>query len=293
VSYGPDIPYMSRAGYFSWDRIVTLAGLAILCVLAWLYIVAGAGMGASPLDITSLTLFPHQHTTDMAVHMRAMDNMSMSGMAMKPATWTFTAWILVVAMWWIMMIAMMSPSVVPTVLLYARVYRQASGQSGPRDRLAPTAVFAVGYFSIWLVFSVSAAALHWMFESTGIISAENFGSQSQWLSSGVLIAAGAYQFSPIKNVCLSHCRAPVAFLSRHWRPYVLGTLRLGVMHGAYCVGCCWVLMLLLFVGGVMNVAWIAALSVLFLIEKTLPAGLLASRATGVILIACGIATILV
>ena len=285
---------MFGADYFSWDRIVTLVGLAILCVLGWLYIVAGAGMGASPGDITSLTLFPHQHSTDMTGQMRAMamDNMSMDGTAMKPPTWTFSAWTLVVAMWWIMMIAMMSPSVVPTILLYARVHRQAPGQPGTRDKLAPTAVFAVGYFLIWLVFSVAVAALHWMFESTGFISASNFGSQSRWLSSGVLLAAGAYQFSPVKNVCLSRCRAPVPFLSRHWRPHVLGSLRLGMLHGAYCVGCCWILMLLLFVGGVMNVAWIAALSVLFLIEKTLPFGLLASRSTGVILIAWGIATLL-
>ena len=98
------------------------------------------------------------------------------------------------------------------------------------------------------------------------------GSQSRWLSGAVLIAAGLYQLSPLKNVCLSHCRAPASFLSRHWRPHALGALRLGAMHGAYCVGCCWMLMALLFVGGVMNLVWIAALAVLVLVEKVMPPG---------------------
>ena len=119
------------------------------------------------------------------------------------------------------------------------------------------------------------------------------GSQSRWLSAVVLIAAGVYQLSPLKNACLSHCRAPAAFLSRHWSPGALGALRAGALHGAFCVGCCWMLMALLFVGGVMNLAWIAALAVLVLIEKLFPAGQWVGRAAGVALIVWGTATLLV
>ena len=119
------------------------------------------------------------------------------------------------------------------------------------------------------------------------------GSQSRWLSSAVLIAAGLYQLSPLKHACLSHCRAPASFLARHWRPHVSGALRLGALHGGFCVGCCWMLMALLFVGGVMNLGWIAALAVLVLVEKVLPAGRWVGRAAGAALISWGIATLLV
>jgi predicted metal-binding membrane protein len=119
------------------------------------------------------------------------------------------------------------------------------------------------------------------------------GSQNRWLSGIVLIAAGLYQLSPLKNFCLSHCRAPAAFLSRHWRPHTLGALRVGALHGAFCVGCCWMLMALLFVGGVMNLAWIAALAVLVLVEKVFPAGQWVGRAAGIVLIAWGSATLLI
>ena len=119
------------------------------------------------------------------------------------------------------------------------------------------------------------------------------GSQSRWLSGVVLITAGLYQLSPLKNICLAHCRTPTSFLSRHWRPHALGALRLGAMHGAYCVGCCWMLMALLFVGGVMNLTWIAALAILVLIEKVLPPGQWVGRGVGIALIVWGVATLLI
>ena len=190
-----------------------------------------------------------------------------------------------------MMIAMMAPSAAPTILLYARVHRHSIVQGQVQDKLAPTGAFTAGYLLIWLGFSILAATLHWMMESSGIVS--NMGSRSQWLSAGVLIAAGAYQFSPLKAACLSHCRSPAEFLSRHWRPRALGALRLGAMHGAYCVGCCWALMTLLFVGGAMNLVWIAALSFLVLVEKLMPPGRWVGRGVGLVLIGWGIATMLV
>jgi predicted metal-binding membrane protein len=146
---------------------------------------------------------------------------------------------------------------------------------------------------VWLAFAAAATALYWGLERAGLVSAMMMGSQSRLLSGAVLIAAGLYQVSPLKNTCLAHCRAPTSFLSRHWRPHIMGALRLGAMHGAYCVGCCWMLMALLVVGGVMNLAWIAALAILVLIEKALPLGQWIGRAIGIALIGWGVATLLV
>jgi predicted metal-binding membrane protein len=208
-------------------------------------------------------------------------------------TWKFVTWALMILMWWIMMIAMMTPSAAPTILLYARVHRHALAQGQVQDKLAPTGAFAAGYMLIWLGFAAAATTVHWALERTGLVSAMTMGSQSRWLSGAVLIAAGLYQLSPLKNICLAHCRTPTSFLSRHWRPYVLGALRLGAIHGAYCVGCCWMLMTLLFVGGVMNLIWIAALASLVLIEKVLPAGQWIGRSAGAALIGWGVATLVV
>ena len=265
------------------DRAITLAGLILLCALAWFYVVTGAGFGMNAWDMTRLALFPH----------RPISGMDMGAMAMPPPAWGPASWVLMIAMWWIMMIAMMSPSAAPTILLYARVHRHALEQGRDRGKLAPTGAFAAGYLLVWLGFSVGAAMLHRALESAGIVSAMEMGSQSRWLSAGILIAAGLYQLSPLKQACLAHCRAPGLFLSRHWRPHASGALRLGAMHGAFCVGCCGMLMALLFVGGVMNLVWIAALAFLVLIEKLLPPGRWVGRAAGAALILWGVATLLV
>ena len=261
------------------ERIVTAAGLALLCALAWLYVLAGAGLGMSPWRMTTLSLFPHQAAEDAAA------------MGMAPA-WSLSLWTLSLAMWWIMMIAMMTPSAAPTLLLYGRTHRHAlaGGQlAGP----APTWAFAAGYLLVWLGFSLAATGLYWGLERVGLVSAATMGSGSRWLSGAVLVAAGLYQLSPLQQACLGHCRSPAAFLSRHWRPGAAGAVRLGVLHGAYCVGCCWMLMALLFVGGVMNLAWIAALTLLVMAEKVLPGGPWIARACGVAMLGWGAATVLV
>lgn len=269
---------------FKRDRAITLAGLAALCALAWFYVVTGAGLGMNAWDMTRLALFPHQQAADMA---------SMDMGSMPPPTWGPANWALMIAMWWIMMIAMMSPSAAPTILLYARVHRHALEQGQDGGKLAPTGAFVAGYLLIWLGFSIGAALLHWLLERSGTVSAMEMGSQSRWLSAAILIAAGLYQMSPLKHACLAHCRAPASFLSRHWRPHASGAMRLGAMHGAFCVGCCWMLMALLFVGGVINLVWIAAIAFLVLIEKLLSPGLWIGRAAGAALILWGIATLLV
>ncbi|TIX06273.1 MAG: DUF2182 domain-containing protein [Mesorhizobium sp.] len=284
------------------DRVITIAGVVALCLLAWLYIVAGAGLGMNAWEMTRLALFPHQQTADMTSDMSGMDmsgmdmpGMDMSAMAMaaEPRAWGAAIWALMIAMWWVMMIAMMAPSAAPTVLLYARVHRHALAQGQLQDKLAPTGVFMAGYLLVWLGFAVAATALHWLLEREAFVSATMMSSQSRWLSGIVLIAAGLYQLSPLKNACLWHCRAPTAFLARHWRPHAVGALRLGALHGAFCVGCCWMLMALLFVGGIMNLVWVAGLAILVLAEKLFPAGQWVGRAAGIALIAWGSATLLV
>ncbi|RWM75943.1 MAG: DUF2182 domain-containing protein [Mesorhizobium sp.] len=279
------------------DRVITIAGVVALCLLAWLYIVAGAGLGMNAWEMSRLALFPHQQTAGVTPDMSGMDmpGMDMSAMAAEtePRVWGAANWALMIAMWWVMMVAMMSPSAAPTILLYARVHRHALAQGQIQDKLAPTGVFMAGYLLVWLGFSVAATALHWLLEREAFVSATLMSSQSRWLSAIVLIAAGLYQLSPLKNACLSHCRAPTAFLARHWRPHAVGALRLGALHGAFCVGCCWMLMALLFVGGIMNLVWIAALAILVLVEKAFPAGQWVGRAAGIALIAWGGATLLV
>ena len=268
------------------DRTITVVGLLVLCALAWFYVLTGAGLGMSAWQMTTLSMFPHR-----AAEMAGMPGMEMSEAPTTPPAWRPDRVALIVAMWWAMMIAMMSPSAAPTILLYARVHRHAVAQGHPQDRLAPTGAFAAGYLLVWLGFSVVAAALQWVLERSGLVSA--MGSQDRWLSGAVLIAAGVYQLSPVKQACLAHCRAPASFLARHWRPHALGALRLGALHGAYCVGCCWMLMALLFVGGVMNVVWIAVLASLVLAEKALPAGPWIGRVSGAALAVWGVATLLV
>jgi predicted metal-binding membrane protein len=238
----------------------------------------------SAWQMTTFALFPHQHPTDA---MSGMDTFATA------SHWGATAWTLIIAMWWIMMVAMMTPSAAPTILLYARVYRHAVAQGQVQGRLAQIGMFAAGYLLAWLAFSIAAACLHWALQRAGLISAMMMGTQSRWLSGTVLIAAGLYQLSPLKDICLTHCRAPAAFLSRHWRPNAGGALRLGALHGGYCVGCCGMLMALLFVGGVMNLAWIAALALLVLLEKLLSKGKWIGRCSGVVLIVWGTATLLV
>ena len=219
-----------------------------------------------------------------------MAGMSMS---MHPEAWSPGYFIIVLLMWWAMMIAMMTPSAAPMVLLYARATRHTQTTGQLQQGVVPTAAFAGGYLMVWLGFSVLAAALQWTLERSGLVSATMMASTHAVVSAAILFLAGVYQLSPLKHLCLRHCRSPAEFLSRHWRPGTSGALRMGLEHGAFCVGCCWVLMALLFVGGIMNVMWIAALAILVLMEKVAPHGAWISRATGVVLLAWSAATLVV
>jgi predicted metal-binding membrane protein len=181
-------------------------------------------------------------------------------------------------MWWVMMVAMMVPAAAPVILLYGRVHRHWSGpESAP-----PTAAFLTGYLACWGGFALIAAGLQ-----TLLVSPMTMAFASRDAAAGLLIAAGLYQLTPVKDACLSRCRSPAAFLSRHYRPGQPGAFRLGMLHGAYCLGCCWLLMALLFVGGVMNLIWVAGLTFLVAAEKLLPGGRLLARLAGVAMIAWG------
>jgi predicted metal-binding membrane protein len=241
------------------DRLLILAGVGGVVLLAWAYLLAGAGL-----------------------------DMSMAGMAMEPVAWTpFYAW-LIFAMWWIMMIAMMLPSAAPTALLFAAIKRQqesAAPQSG-------TGIFIAGNLAVWGLFSLVATLAQWGLEQSGLISIGMAGG-SPVLAGIILLSAGLYQLTPFKIACLRHCQSPVLFLSTHWSPGMAGAFRMGLVHGAYCLGCCWFLMALLFVGGVMNPVWIAGIAVYVALEKMLAVGPWLSRITGATLASAGAFVLLV
>jgi len=244
------------------DRVVTALALAVLTALAWSYLL----WLAADMD---------------------MGGMDMSTGLMTPAhaPWRVMDFAFLFAMWTVMMVGMMTPSAAPMILMYARVGRQAEAQGTP---LAATGWFVAGYFLAWIGFSLVATLTQWALERAALLDAA-MSSRSNILGGIVLIAAGGYQWTPLKDVCLAQCQTPLLFLTRHggFRPDASGCLLLGLRHGTYCVGCCWVLMALLLVGGVMNVLLIAVLALLVLLEKVTSFGRLIARLAGIPLISAG------
>ena len=244
------------------DSYVVGAALLALTALAWSYLLWLSGHMA----------------------MASMGNMAM-GAAPALAPWTMD-FVLACIMWTVMMVGMMTPSVAPMVLLYARVGRHAASSGKP---FAATGWFAGGYFLAWAGFSVMAAAAQVALRSLALLT-PMMASANHFVGAAILIVAGAYQWSPLKDACLGQCRAPLAFIQRHggFKGNAAGSLGLGLRHGLYCIGCCWAFMLLLFVDGVMNILWVAGLAVLVLLEKFPAQGRFLSRATGSALIAGGL-----
>ena len=248
-------------------RAVAIGALVVLVLLAWAWLVSGAGMEMRSLSTPS-TIPPGE---------AGMPGMDMPG-AMVPAGHFF----LTFSMWWVMMVAMMLPSAAPVILLYARVAANRQPESRPA-----TYSFLAGYLCVWGAFSLLAGGLQFSLDAGGLLSPMSLAVHSSWLSSAVLVAAGLYQLSPVKDGCLRHCRRPAVFLSLNYRPGWAAAWRMGLLHGVICVGCCWMLMLLLFVGGVMNLAWIALLTLLVAAEKLLPFGRVVTLAAGTACIAWG------
>jgi predicted metal-binding membrane protein len=245
-------------------RATVLAALLGVAAICWLYLWLQAGTMS-----------------------RAMPGMAsdMKGMAM-PATltpWSVADAALTVALWWIMMLAMMLPSAAPMVMMFAAVNRsrRARGRSA-----VPTAVFATGYALAWGGFGVAASFAQWALERAALIAPQTLRAVPV-LGAAIAIAAGLYQLTPLKTACLVKCRSPFDFVLNRWRDGALGALRMGLGHGLYCLGCCWTLMALLFAGGAMSLLWMAALTGFVLAEKLAPAGLWLARAGGVLLLGFG------
>jgi predicted metal-binding membrane protein len=248
------------------DRWIVVASLAGVTVLAWIYLVVLAKAMASMEDPSGWRAF----------------------MVLMPmGRWGPLEYALGFAMWALMMVGMMVPSAGPMIMLYARVARRAHSHSTP---LTSTTAFAAGYLLTWGVFSLIAAAIQGMLVNMALVS-EMMTSTSTVLAGAVFIAAGLYQWMPMKQACLAHCRSPIWFLSRHWRPGTSGAMRMGVEHGAYCVGCCWALMTVLFAVGIMNLTWVAAIAAFVLVEKTAPFSTWSQRVAGVLLVTLGILTL--
>jgi len=239
------------------DRLVVAAGLFSITALSWAY-----------------TLY-------LAWRMVGMDmNMAMP----RVETWGPVELLLLFLMWVVMMIAMMTPSAAPMILLFASINRKRKEREAP---FVPTAVFAGGYLLAWTSFSAVATLAQWGLHEAALLSPMMVSTSSR-LGGGLLIAAGLFQWLPWKNACLRHCRSPLSFITTEWREGMSGALAMGLKHGAYCAGCCWALMALLFVGGVMNLFWIAGLTIFVLLEKTLAAGVWVGRAAGVALALFGV-----
>jgi predicted metal-binding membrane protein len=248
------------------DRIVVLGALSSVVALSWAYVLAGAGMDMSALEMTRLTS-------------------GRSGMDMMiPTAWDLGYAGLMFVMWWVMMVAMMLPSAAPMVLLFAAINRKQRESGNP---FVPTALFASAYLIVWAGFSLAAVAVQWGLESMTLFSPA-LASASVVLGGGLLLAAGIYQLTPLKQACLNHCRSPLQFILTRWRVGADGAFRMGIEHGTYCVGCCWFLMGLLFFGGIMNLYWIAGLAIFVLLEKTIPVGHWFSYLVGIALIIWGI-----
>ena len=256
-------------GLLKHDRAVVVAALVFVIAVSWLYLMVGAGTGMSAFEMSSLS---------MAI---GAPGGSSTGV---PTTWTCAYAFLMFGVWWVMMIAMMLPGAAPMILLFALVNRRSHAKGRP---YVPTVVFASAYLVAWGGFSVIATALQWELERAELLSSM-MASSDAVLAGALLVLAGVYQLSPLKHACLRQCRGPIDFVSRHWQAGRRGAFRMGVHHGLYCVGCCWALMALLFVGGAMNLYWIAVLALFVLLEKTAPPGHRLASLSGLGLVAWGV-----
>lgn len=247
---------------------VVLAAVTCVVGLSVFYTVSGTGMEMSAIEMTR-----------MAGPVGAPMQMG------ADPVWTPAYAALIFLMWWIMMIAMMTPSAAPVLLLYTAIKKV-----GPLAGQAPLMglLFLCGYLLAWATFSVLATLLQWWLEMTGLSNGPMMSLSSRTLCGVLLLAAGAYQFTPCKHACLTNCRMPVDFLTAHHRTGLAGAALMGAHHGLYCLGCCWALMLLLFAGGVMNLYWITGLALYVLLEKYLARPRLVTACSGVLLMLAGL-----
>lgn len=256
------------ASVFGWPRIsrdqaVTLAGLIGVVALAWAYLYHDAAQMAS---------------------------MNMGGVGsgrMKVLgggdPFDLAELTLLFLMWSIMMIGMMVPSAAPAILMYTTI---AKNHRERGSAVVPAWLFTLGYLGVWISFSALATGLQAGLREAALLT-PMMVSSSSWLSGLLLIIAGIWQWLPIKDACLQKCRAPLQFFMFHWRPGNSGAFWMGMEHGGLCLGCCWAIMLLLFVAGVMNLIWVAVIAAFVFMEKLAPGGAWAGRASGLVMLALG------
>ncbi len=242
------------------DRLVVGLALCLITILAWFYLLRMAGQIRTA-------------TGDAEIH---------DAMGMHMASWGFADTGALFLMWAVMMAGMMLPSAAPVILLVLATYRRRGG----RQARISTAAFTGGYLAAWTGFSLVAALAQAALHAAALLS-EAMSGRSALLAGGIFIAAGLYEWAPLKNACLSHCRSPLQVLATEWREGTAGAFRMGLRHGLFCVGCCWALMALLFAAGVMNVLWVAAIAALVLVEKLVPFGIQIGRAGGALLVLWG------
>lgn len=239
------------------DRWIVLAVLTATTLLAWGYMVREA-------------------QAMCATGACCCAGMEMSGPDTQP--WATATLLPLFLMWAEMMVAMMLPSATPMLLTFAKIQRNRRESEQP---FVATGIFLLGYLTVWTGFSAVAAVMQWALHAKALLS-PMMVSSSPLLGGGLLIAAGVFQWTPLKNACLSGCCSPVNFLMTSWREGRAGAFVMGLRHGFHCMGCCWFLMLLLFVAGVMNIWWIALITILVLLEKTVPRGLLVGKIAGIV-----------
>jgi predicted metal-binding membrane protein len=254
------------------ERVLVLGGLLLVATAGWAWLFAEAN-------------------APMPAPMEGMEGMGqmegMGGMAMQPARWSPAYAVQMFFMWWIMMAAMMLPSAAPAVLLFAGFTRR---QRRTENVAVPAWLFAGGYLITWALFSLAAVAVHATLDRVGLLSPA-MATTDAMVGGALLVAAGLYELTPAKAACLRRCRSPLEWLGAHWKPGNLGALRMGMGHGLWCVGCCFMLMALLFYGGVMNLAWVAGLALYVLVQKLAPGGSWIARFGGLALALAGVAVI--
>ena len=259
------------------DNLIVYLSILLIIFITGVYTIFGIGMPMSAIEMTKMSgIFSIPSSMDMDMNMGS-NNMNMG--------WSFSMAISMFLMWWLMMIAMMTPSAAPTLLLFHNLKRIGSERN---KALYYTYFFLSGYLIVWALFSLIACILHKFFDNSSITDIGMMQIRSIQFSGTLLIAAGIYQFTPLKNACLEKCRTPIDFLSSNNRKGAQGSFIMGAHHGLFCLGCCWALMVLLFVGGVMNLFWITGLALYVLIEKIIIKARWLDKIMGLILIVFGI-----
>lgn len=242
------------------DRAILLCGLAVVMGLAWAHMARMAsGMGGAA-----------------GCH---------AGIA-APSVRAWSAWDLAtaVAMWGVMMVAMMLPVVSPWILVFSKVARERDLRPSPFPAVR---AFLAGYGAVWLAYTLAAAAAQFVMQRVALVSGDSIVT-NPLVAAGLLLAAGVYQWTPLRDACMSHCRSPLGFFLTTWREGRWGSVVMGAKHGLYCVGCCWAVMALSFVFGVMNLLWMALVTAFLLVEKVTSIGPWMSKMAGAALIACSL-----